>query len=293
MRAVISASRRTDLPAFYMPWLLDRLRAGQVEVANPFRREQVRLVSLRPEDVAWFVFWSRNYGAWLRHRQAFAEHRVAFQFTITAGNPLLEPRVPPVERAIRQAEALTRHYGGERVFWRYDPIICWRDADGRVQTNHRGDVFRQLCRELGALGVRQCTVSFAAFYRKVRVRMAQVTPRIEPLDPPTDARRRLACELRDVAGEHGITLAACCTADLLDVPGIAQSRCIDGELLSRLGGERVSCAKAATRAGCGCTASVDIGDYERQPCRYGCLYCYANPAEHVENSIPFPGEDDG
>jgi len=278
MRNVISASRRTDLPAFYTPWLLERFEAGYADVQNPFRAGQVRRIGLKPEDVAWIVFWSRNYRVWLRHREAFREYRTAFHFTITTGHPLLEPGVPSVDDALDQAETLARLYGGERLFWRYDPIVCWCDSSGAVLTNHDDDVFERLCRELGSFGVRQCTISFAHFYPSVRRRMARLRPPAEPVDPDTAARHRFVEHLRDVAGAHRITLAACCTEDLLQVAGVAQAHCIDGALLTRLGGEAVSTARSSTRAGCGCTKSIDIGDYNAHRCGYDCLYCYASPS---------------
>ncbi len=286
MRTVISASRRTDLPAFHTPWLLERLGEGRAAVANPYRRTQVREVSLRPEDVAWFVFWSRDYSRWLPHAAAFSDYRTAFHFTITSGHPRLEPRAPEVSEALRQAGLLAAMYGGERIFWRYDPIVSWRERDGSVRTSHRPEVFAQLSRELGGLGVRRCIVSFAQLYAKVRTRMKRLAPELELLDLPRAARHRIAAELRDVAAASGIGVEACCTSDLLEVPGIGRSRCIDGGLLREMGGEKVSVAKAATRDGCGCTASVDIGDYLKQPCRHGCLYCYANadsPSADVGN----------
>ena len=275
MRSVISASRRTDIPAFYLPWLLDGIHSGSVRVANPLNRAQTKVVSLRPDDVAWFVFWSRNYAVWLRNREQFADYRCAFHFTITAANEFTEPGVPKVEVAIAQAESLVTHFGPERFFWRYDPIIYWRDADS-VRTNHDEAAFTRLCRELGAMGVTTCTVSIAALYRKTVTRMARAG--VVPVELSSDARRALVRGLRDIACAYGIELRACCTPDLLSVSGVEQARCIDGELLTRLGGERVSVASGSTREGCGCTKSVDIGDYEQQPCGYDCVYCYANPS---------------
>jgi hypothetical protein len=275
MRSVISASRRTDLPAFYLPWLLDAIRNRVVHVANPHNRTQVRRVSLDAVDVAWFVFWSRNYSAWLRHREAFSEYKCAFHFTITSGDPLMEPSVPTVDAALRQVEQLAQHYGGERVFWRYDPIIHWRESSGAVRTNHHLDTFGRLARELGTMGVKQCTMSFAQYYAKVRLRMKQRG--IAPVEPSDDVKLSIATELRDIATANGISLSSCCSTLPAGVTGIDSAKCIDGSLLTRLGGEPVSVARNATRDGCSCTKSIDIGDYQQQPCAHGCLYCYANP----------------
>ncbi|MCA9754062.1 MAG: DUF1848 family protein, partial [Gemmatimonadetes bacterium] len=49
-REIISASRRTDIPAFHSEWMLRRLRAGFCHVIHPYSA-RVRRVSLAPEDV--------------------------------------------------------------------------------------------------------------------------------------------------------------------------------------------------------------------------------------------------
>ena len=57
---IISASRRTDIPAFYAKWMVHRLREGYCTVPNPCNRNQVSSISLCAEDVEVIVFWTRN-----------------------------------------------------------------------------------------------------------------------------------------------------------------------------------------------------------------------------------------
>ncbi|EGQ8759368.1 DUF1848 family protein, partial [Vibrio parahaemolyticus] len=57
---IISASRRTDIPAFYSNWFINRVRAGFLLTRNPFNYSQITRVSLTPEDVDVIVFWTRN-----------------------------------------------------------------------------------------------------------------------------------------------------------------------------------------------------------------------------------------
>ena len=57
---IISASRRSDIPAFYGEWLLNRLRAGEVLVRNPMQSKQVSRILLTPDTVDAFVFWTKN-----------------------------------------------------------------------------------------------------------------------------------------------------------------------------------------------------------------------------------------
>lgn len=64
---IISASRRTDIPAFYADWIVQRVREGYCEVPNPVRPSQVSRISLRVADVDAIVFWTRNPRPLLPH----------------------------------------------------------------------------------------------------------------------------------------------------------------------------------------------------------------------------------
>jgi hypothetical protein len=281
MKRVISASKRTDIPAFYMKWFVERVQAGSVDVDNPLYRSHKTHVSLSADDVAWIVFWSKNYGVFQRFARHFEAYQLYFQFTINPPNALLEPDVPPTEQALRQAEWLTRRYGGSRVAWRYDPITCWREH-GSERSNYDTAWFASTCAALAGCGVQRCYTSFADHYAKFRQRVRRIYPDVELVDPPEDTKREWAAKLAAIAGEHRIELHCCTEAVLESVPGITKGRCIDGGLLTELGGQTVSCAKASDtqspgREACGCTRAIDIGNYQQQECGYACLYCYANP----------------
>lgn len=279
MKRVISASKRTDIPAFAMRWLVERVRAGWVEVANPLYRETVTRVSLAPDDVAWIVFWSKNYRVFERFADHFDPYRLYFQFTINAPDAFLEPDVPGSDEAIRQVEFLAGRYGGRHIAWRYDPITCWREG-GTLRSNYDPVWFARMCAALAPLGVQRCFTSFADHYAKFRRRVARGYPGITLVDPPMEQKVRWAGELRAIAAAHGIILASCAEPALDAV--LERGSCIDGALLSGLGGERVSRSRSSDaqvpgREACACTRSIDIGDYRRQECGYACLYCYANP----------------
>jgi hypothetical protein len=64
---IISASRRTDIPAFYSGWFMKRIEAGHCDVPNPFNPTQVTNISFEPEDVDVIVFWTRNASPLLPH----------------------------------------------------------------------------------------------------------------------------------------------------------------------------------------------------------------------------------
>ena len=275
MKNIISASRRTDIPAFYLNWLIERIKAGFVDVRNPFYPKNVKHVSLLPDDVAWIVFWSRNYGHFLKKRAIFADYQLFFHFTILSPS-LLEKSPMPVQRQLKQLEQLVKLYGAQRIIWRYDPLVFWRKGKD-IQTNFNEKEFEYLAREIRSMGVKSCTISVAHPYAKFEKRLKHKFPEIKLLTPQDDFVRSTVNNLVSIARSCNLTLKACCTDFLLQLNGIEKAACIDGRLLNQLSADRVSEARAPSRPQCACTKSIDIGDYRRQPCYFGCIYCYANP----------------
>ena len=79
---IVSVSRRTDIPAFYSEWFFNRIKERSVQVKNPMNPKQMRIVSLRPEDVDCFVFWSKNPLPMVEKRDLLKEYGFYFQFTL-------------------------------------------------------------------------------------------------------------------------------------------------------------------------------------------------------------------
>jgi len=232
MKQVISASRRTDIPAYYLKWFIERLRKGYAEVANPFYRRQTRRISLRPEDVEWIVFWSRNYRVFLKHRAHFTPYNLFFHFTILPKSPL-EKSGLPVARLLNQLEQLAALYGPQRIIWRYDPLVFWNDDTG-THTNHNPADFEHLCRVVSKTGVRRCYFSFAYPYGKLNARFKKKFGNGRLQQQSVNEMQTLARQLNEIAGANGITLHSCCNDALLAVPGIEKGHCIDGSLLNKL-----------------------------------------------------------
>ncbi len=272
MRQVISVSRRTDIPAHYLDWLIDRADQGVVEVVNPFNPAQRRTVSLRPEDVHTLVFWSKDYGRLLREMRRFEKYpNLFFHFTIN-DCATLEPRIPPLPDRLTQAETIVKMFGAERLAWRFDPLVFWDDG----KSDNIGS-FERIAEFMAGLGVRRCTFSFAQWYNKC-VRRARKLG-FNYYDPPLAERLEIAGALAQIAKSLGITMQVCCGDDLMGVDNVEKAHCIDGGLLSELAGEPCDTRRdTSQRKMCGCTKSVDIGSYSDQRCLHSCLYCYANPA---------------
>lgn len=275
MKQVISASRRTDIPAFYLPWFMRRITQRFVDVPNPFNRKQVKRVSLDPQDVAWLVFWSRNYQVFLKNYHFFEPYRLFFHFTINPPQKILEPDMIPPHQAIKQMEKLVTFYGPEVIIWRYDPLVFF-NYQGRLETNHHPPTFAEYLKEINGLGITRCYTSFAFLYPKV-IKRAKSLPSLKWVEIENRAKFEILREMVELATTYGVHIYSCSNDVLLQVEGIKKGHCIDGRLFNQLGSEKVSEKSTPTRPDCGCTHSIDIGDYIKTVCKYHCRYCYARP----------------
>ncbi len=276
MKTIISASRRTDIPAFYLPWFMDAIRAGFVETANPMYPKQIRKINLSPQSVGWIVFWSRNYAYFLKEHTFFTDYQLFFHFTILPQSKL-EKAAIPLKSALGQLEQLSTLYGPERIIWRYDPLVFWKES-GIPETNYNASQYAALCSTMEANGIQRCYTSFAFPYRKFIRRFHTAFPNGKLIQPESEQQNQIMTEMQKIAARHRIKLYSCSNDRLLQIPGIQKGHCIDSALLQRLEpGIKISQAKAPTRNDCGCSKSIDIGNYTKQPCPFGCIYCYANP----------------
>ncbi len=275
MKQVISASRRTDIPAFYLPWFIQQIRQGFVDVPNPFDRKDIKRVSLAPQNVAWLVFWSRNYQIFLKNFQFFQPYRLFFHFTINPPQKILEPDMIHPNHALRQMEKLVNLYGPEVIIWRYDPLIFFRHH-GQLESNHHLSVFKEYLNSVSQLGISNCYTSFACLYPKVKRRTKNL-PSLEWVEIENRTRFNILHEMVELAFSKGVNIYSCSNDVLLRLKGIKKGHCINGQLLNKLGQEPVSEEPAPSRPDCGCTHSIDIGDYVKTRCKYHCLYCYARP----------------
>jgi hypothetical protein len=282
--AVLSASRRTDIPAFYLDWFMNRLAQGVFEVENPYNHKR-RQVPASPRDVHSIVFWSKNYGPFLRQqigeRLTRQGYRFFFNFTINASPLCLEPHVPPLAERLQQLEELVKRFGPRALLWRFDPICFFRRRPQSATADNLGRL-TTIAAVAARLDVRECITSFADLYPKVQRRAARSGILFE--DPPPAAKaavlKRMAADLKP----FGIRLSACCEKEIVArmraTDGVRNAACIPGQRLSNLFGDHL-CLRGdrgqRVKAGCGCNLAIDIGSYQQQPCYHNCLFCYARP----------------
>jgi hypothetical protein len=273
---IISASRRTDIPAFYADWFIKRIRVGYCTVPNPFNPRQVAYVSLRPEEVDAIVFWTRNprplmpYLDELDHRG----FRYYFQFTLM-GNPReIDPKSPPLERSLTTFRELSNRIGAERVIWRYDPIVF----SNRTGAAFHLTTYRKIAETLRG-STHRSVISLMDWYRKAAPRLRGLSAKgIEIIDfdgnLPGPRFETLMESMAATTHENGMGIFSC--AEKLDLRpyGIQPGKCIDDALLREVFKIKVEAQKdLSQREACGCVKSKEIGMYDT--CLFGCQYCYA------------------
>lgn len=257
---VISASRRTDIPAFFFDWFLETLERGMVQVTNPYNPRHTKVIPLSHETVDAFVFWTKDPSYLLIPHPLLDPYPWIVLVTLTPYSEEWEPAFPNKDFLIQQFQRLSDRIGTERVVWRYDPIILTSVSTAGW---HR-EMFERIARKISGY-TNRCIVSFVTPYRKNRAFLT----RVGWTNPDPEERISLLEDLRELAQRESIQLVTC--ADPLSPwPGA----CIDGELLSRVVGKELALKKdPSQRPACLCRKSVDIGTYGT--CKGGCLYCYA------------------
>ena len=271
MKRIISVSRRTDVPAFYSDWFMARLNEGFAGVVNPFGGQK-HIVSLRPQDVVCFVFWSKNFAPFLENLEAIDRmgYKFYFNYTVTGLPNVFESNVEK-HTSIETLKQLSKMYSPRHINWRFDPIIissiCDRDFYIRA--------FEELAGQFEGY-VERCYFSFVVNYGKVVRNFAEFEKLhgLKIYDCDSDFKIDLANELAAIAEHHGIQMFSCC-GDYLVNERIKKARCIDGQIIEQLFSPTdFLYSYKPTRKECGCTESADIGTYDT--CPHGCIYCYAN-----------------
>lgn len=293
---IISASRRTDIPAWYTPWFLKQIRQKHFITVNPFTRKS-KQVDVCPENTHSIVFWSKNYGPFLD----LGAHRILgdmgfnlfFNFTVNSRSPLLEPNLPDLGTRLSQVKVLVDRFGPHAVAWRFDPI-CFYTLSTQSVENNLSD-FLYIADAMADMGITVCVTSFYDAYRKVAIRTRHLARSGGPVvcftDPDTAEKKQLICSMAAQLEKKQIQLHLCCEKKLYDTvkPGctnIFENACINGHFLEKLfGGTPETRRDYGQRAkkGCRCTSAIDIGSYQDHPCYHNCLFCYANT--HMDTRI--------
>lgn len=263
---IIQTGMRTDIPAFYSKWFLNRIREGYVLVRNPYNPGQVTKYSLSPEVVDLIAFCTKNPAPMLPHMDALTPYGQYWFVTITPYGKDVEPNVPDKEKVMEDFKRLSDIVGIDSMGWRYDPIFI----DDKHPVEWHIAEFEKMAGTLSGY-TRSCVISFIDIYRKVERNF----PDAREVSKPN--RITLGKEFIRIAGRYGMTVRPCAEGNDLEPFGADCSGCMtvdtfESALHSRLD---VPKRKSNQRNGqCACLLGVDIGAYDT--CGHLCRYCYAN-----------------
>ena len=264
---IISASRRTDIPACYSEWFYNRIKEKYVLVRNPMNIHQISRINLSPDVIDCIVFWTKNPLPMIKKLDNLKEYNFYFQFTINSYGVDVEPDVPDKNDIIIPAfQYLSDKIGAEKVIWRYDPIFLSKKYTIDYHVEH----FEKIAKRLKGYTCK-CTISFIDLYKNT-VNNIKDLDLIEITDLD---KRNLARELSKIAFSYGLKMDTCAENIELGEYGITHAKCIDDRLIEHITGYKLNVDKDKNqRKECKCVSSIDIGMYNT--CTNGCRYCYAN-----------------
>ena len=261
---IINTGQRTDIPAFYALWFVNRLKAGYVCVRNPYNPNQVSRYRLDPSVVDAIGFCTKNPAPMFPYMDLLADYGQYWFVTITPYGKDIEPNVPDKHRLLEDFRRLSDKVGIRSVGWRYDPILL----SERYTEEYHLRSFEQIASALDGY-TETAVISFIDLYPKVR----QNFP--EAREVPREQRLTLGRELIRIASAHGMTVKPCAEGNELAVFGADCSGCMRISDYEKAIGKRLNAPKRkGARSECACYLACDIGAYDT--CRHLCRYCYAN-----------------
>lgn len=311
---IVSASRSTDIPAFYADWFFHRIEKGYSAWTNPFNGVK-SYVSY--ENTRFIVFWSKNPRPLLPYLHFLKERNIKcyIQYTLNDYEQEKLERVPSLASRIETFKLLVEELGKSAVIWRFDPMILTDDIsvdDLLRKVQYIGDQLKDFTEKL--------VFSYAdiTMYKKVKHNLE--VDGIPYHDWTIEQMEEFAEKLSAMNHERGwdYQLATCGEKINIDKYGILHNRCIDGDLITRIAWDdeklinfmKVKIEDAAPtlfgdpelpqgaislpnnhyfisthkkdlgqRQFCECMASKDIGEYNT--CPHLCEYCYANTTKQL------------
>ncbi len=263
---IIQTGMRTDIPAFYSKWFLNRIKEGYVLVRNPYNERQVTKYRLAPDVVDLIAFCTKNPAPMLPYMNVLKPYGQYWFVTITPYGRDIEPNVPDKERVMDDFKKLSDIVGVDSMGWRYDPIL----VDDKHSVEWHITEFEKMTENLCGY-TKSCVISFIDIYKKVERNFRGVR------EVSKKDRITLGKEFIKIAEKFGMTIRPCAEGDELTLYGADCSGCMTVNTFETALHVHLNVPKRKTnqRNGqCACLLGVDIGAYDT--CGHLCKYCYAN-----------------
>lgn len=264
---ILSVSRRTDIPAFYAEWFMERLRQKYVLVRNPFNAHNISRIPLSPKNVDAIIFWTKNSKPIHKYLDEIDNlgYKYYFQYTITSFKKDMEENLPDKKDIIKSFQTLSEKIGSEKVILRYDPVII----TSSYSIDYHIKAFEKLCSHLKGY-TNKVIISFIDYYNNTYKNIKSHNV----YNISDNDMYIIAENFSYIAKDNGLIIESCAEQIDLERFGINHGKCIDDELIEKITGYKISAAKDNQRNACGCIKCIDIGEYNT--CMHKCLYCYAN-----------------
>ena len=271
---IINVGGRTDIVNYYTPWLLNRLEEGYAYSRNPFARENVYKLSLKPEDVDCLLFCSKNYKPILKHIGDIDEkYNILCNYTITAYGKDIEPKVPPINQSIKTLKRLSDIVGVNKILWRYDPILL----SEKYTVEKHLETFEYMAEKISPF-VYRCIFSFVDMYKKVEENMPEIIPFTD------EDKVKLLKGIGEISKKYNLYTQTCATNESYERYGIHAAGCTTREILEQAHNVVYKNVKGTgIRENCHCIPSRDIGAYNS--CLSECKYCYANRKPDIPKKV--------
>ena len=267
---ILFASGRTDIPAFYSNWFINRVKAGFVDVRNPFNQNLVSRINF--SDVDLIMFCSKNPLPMI-DKLKMLKVPVLFHVTITPYSKDVEPNIPDKRLIIEGVKKLSLVLGIDNVVLRYDPIFL----SDKYNVDYHIRAFDKLCKNLNGY-VNKIIVSFMDEYKNVRSNKNILKYRTLTRED----YKKIGEAFSKSAMDNGMSVQTCFEDNDLTEYGFVKGECLSHELAYILTGKKFKSSNVRKEKKCECVQMVDIGDYNS--CMHMCKYCYANYDEKAVSS---------
>ena len=267
---ILFASGRTDIPAFYSNWFINRVKAGFVDVRNPFNQNLVSRINFSDLDL--IMFCSKNPLPMI-DKLKMLKVPVLFHVTITPYSKDVEPNIPDKRLIIEGVKKLSLVLGIDNVVLRYDPIFL----SDKYNVDYHIRAFDKLCKNLNGY-VNKIIVSFMDEYKNVRSNKNILKYRAFTRED----YKKIGEAFSKSAMDNGMSVQTCFEDEDLTEYGFVKGECLSHELAYILTGKKFKSSNLRKEKKCECVQMVDIGDYNS--CMHMCKYCYANYDEKAVSS---------
>lgn len=280
---IISTGMRTDIPAFYSKWFINRIKDGYVYVRNPYNEKLVTKYLLTPSLVDCICFCTKNPNPMIKYMEELDKFNQLWYVTITPYGKDIEPNVNDKKEVVEAFKFISIKKGIDAICWRYDPIFygCGWNKEKHLEK------FEKIAKLLKGY-TKVCVISFLDMYEKIKKNIPNIYP------PSKKEQLLLVKELVRIAKENDMVIKSCYEGEYLKEVGADCKGCQTKEMIERvIGYDLIDTNKKNSRGECNCLLGNDIGAYNS--CGHLCKYCYANNSvdivfenikKHDENS-PF------